>query len=155
MLWRLDPSALHLSHPHTSTPCIQALTPPPTPILPNTGHLLSHNHIQAVIPPHSTNHPLSDNQRHYGAPDRGPLPVVAPGAAVRLLPGVDALVPGQVGLRGGGEVAELTLERSLTCVRDGIYSAPNIKHMLPFAYFILFTYSLDIPCWISGAFYSE
>lgn len=48
----------------------------------------------------------------------GPLPVVAPGAAVRFLPGVDALVPGQVGLRGGGEVAELTLERSLTCVRE-------------------------------------
>lgn len=45
-----------------------------------------------------------------------PVPVVAPGAAVRFLPGVDALVPGQVGLRGGGEVAELTLERSLACV---------------------------------------
>ena len=41
------------------------------------------------------------------------LPVLAPGTAVRLLPRVHALVPGQVGLRGGGEVAEVTFERPL------------------------------------------
>lgn len=82
----------------------------------------------------------------------GPVPVVAPGAAVRLLPGVDALVPGQVGLRGGGKVAELTLEWSLTCERERIYSSPSIKHpalnrLIRFIYI-----QFDYPCWIIGAF---
>lgn len=44
-----------------------------------------------------------------------PVPVVAPGAAVRFLSGVNTFVARQVGLCGGGEVAELTLEGSLSC----------------------------------------
>ena len=49
-----------------------------------------------------------------------PVPVVAPGAAVRFLPGVNTFVPRQVGLRGGGEVAELTFEGSLSCGGGGV-----------------------------------
>lgn len=163
MLWRLDSSALHLSHPHTSTPCIQALTPPPP--LHTTQQrppAISQSHSSGYHPPppFPPAHPQAINSliisATTAAPDQRAVTCSRTRGSGKASPRCGRACAGTGGTAWWRRSCRTyTWRVAHLCERERIYSSPKTKHMLSIVYFILFTYSLTVPCWIIGAFYSK